>query len=108
MKEGLYKVTFTTPRGSGTGLVSIQGGKLRGGDLRDFYLGTYTENGNQVTAQVKTGLHTNTPGTFPVFGRDMVNISLTGTTSGDSVQVTGTAAEAPGLSFQATLRKIAD
>jgi hypothetical protein len=108
MKEGLYKVIFTTPLGSGIGLVSLQTGNLRGGDLRDFYVGSYAENGSQITAQVIRGLHTNAPGTSPVFGRDDVHISLRGTTSGDSAQVTGMATEAPGITFRALLTRIAD
>jgi hypothetical protein len=43
-----------------------------------------------------------------VFGIDRVNITLKGTANGDSAKMTGTAREAPGVSFQATLTKIAD
>lgn len=108
MRDGLYKVAFQTQLGAGAGVVVLQGGKLRGGDSRLYYTGSYTETGDQLTAQVVTELHTNAPGSGSVFGRDHANISLRGTTKGDSAQVTGTAAEAPGVSFQAVLTRIAD
>lgn len=55
-----------------------------------------------------TDRHSNTPGMVPVFGLDRVNISVTGTSSGDTAQLTGTAAEAPGVSFRATLTRLCD
>jgi hypothetical protein len=42
------------------------------------------------------------------FRADPAHISLAGTVNGDSAEMTGTAAEAPGISFRATLTKIAD
>ncbi len=108
MRDGLYKVAFQTQLGAGAGVVVLQGGRLRGSDSRIYYTGSYTEAGDQFTAQVATELHTNTPGLASVFGRDHTNISLRGTTKGDSAQMTGTAAEAPGVSFQAVLTRIAD
>jgi hypothetical protein len=73
----------------------------------------------QLVAAIKTvQLHTDTPGFGSIFGRDHANISLRGTTKGDSAQMTGTAAEqelslhqtrlAPGVSFQVVLTRIAD
>jgi hypothetical protein len=118
MRDGLYKVAFQTQLGAGAGVVVLQGGKLKGGDSRIYYTGSYTETGDQFTAQVATELHTDTPGFGSIFGRDHANISLRGTTKGDSAEMTGTAAEqelslhqtrlAPGVSFQVVLTRIAD
>jgi hypothetical protein len=106
MRDGLYKVDFRTQGGSGAGVVVLQGGKVRGGDSGLYYAGTFAENGDQITAQIATNRHT--VGIGSVFGRDRVNISLRGTAKGDTAQMTGTAAEAPGLNFQASLTRIAD
>jgi hypothetical protein len=71
-----------------------------------FYAGSYTENGNMVAAQVRSQRHT---WGFPsVFGIDAVNITLKGASNGDSVELTGTAAEAPGVQFRAVLTRISD
>jgi hypothetical protein len=107
MKDGLYKVQFHTQLGTGAGVVVLQGGKLRGGDSRNFYVGTYSENGSRVTAQVTTDTHTDMPGLRSVFGMDPVHLSLSGTVNSDSAEMTGTAAEAPGISFGAALTRIA-
>ena len=106
MKDGLYKVEFRTQGGSGSGVVVLQGGKVRGGDSGLYYAGTFAENGDQITAQVATNRHT--AGIGSVFGRDRVNISLKGTAKGESAQMTGTAVEAPGVTFQASMTRIAD
>jgi len=87
-------------------VVFLEGGRVRGGDSRIFYTGTYSENGGQFTAQIETDLHTNAPGMSSVLGRDRAHITLKGTTSGDSGQMTGTAIEAPGVVFQAVLTRI--
>lgn len=100
MRNGLYRVHFQTPRGGGAGVVALQDGKISGGDSRIYYTGTYSESGVQFTAQVKTDAHTPTPGMVSVFGVDRVNITLKGTSTGDSAQLTGTAAEAPGSVFK--------
>jgi len=108
MRDGLYKVQFDTQRGTGSGVVFLQGGKLRGGDSRTYYVGTYAENGRQFTARVTTDQHTDVPGMSSVFGVDRAHITLLGTSTVDSAEMTGTAAEAPGISFRARLMRIAD
>ena len=108
LKEGLYCVQFQTPRGAGAGVVVLEGGRIRGGDARIFYTGTYSENGDQFTAQVRTDAHTNTPNAGSVFGPDKLNISLRGTSSGNAATLSGNAAEAPSVGFHATLRRIGD
>ncbi|MHB8382989.1 MAG: hypothetical protein ACYDC3_11720 [Candidatus Binataceae bacterium] len=108
MKDGLYRVHFETQLGAGSGVVVLQAGKLRGGDSRTFYVGTYSENGSQFAAQVVTDKHSDTSGIFSVFGVDRAHITLTGTTSGDSTKMSGTATERPGIRFGATLTRISD
>jgi hypothetical protein len=108
MDDGLYKVEFQTPMGFGSGVVFLQGGKLRGGDAGLFYIGTFGQNGTEFTADVVTDRHTQYPGLLSVFGKDRVHIKLKGQSSGNTGQVQGTAVEAPGVTFTAKLSRIAD
>lgn len=108
MREGLYKVEFKTPLGTGAGLMVLVGGRLWGGDPMIAYVGTYVLSGDQFTAEVRTYKHSIVPGMSPVFGRDDVHLSLRGTSSGDTAQMTGTAREAPGLGFLARMMKLPD
>ena len=106
LSSGLYKVGFQTPIGAGAGVVYLSGGRMWGGDTAIYYVGTYTQAGNQLTASVTTDRHT--VGLNSVFGADRVHISLHGTTEGNAAMMQGTAVEAPGISFQAYLTKISD
>jgi len=103
MQSGLYKVQFQTPRGAGYGVVALDNGELRGGDSMMYYRGKYTENCNQFTAQVEAKQHSQVPGMSSIFGANNVTISIRGTTSGNSAQLTGNSPQAPGVQMQATL-----
>lgn len=103
MQDGLYKVQFQTPRGIGFGVVVLQNGQLRGGDSMMYYRGTYTQNADKFSAEVESNAHSHPPGMISVFGQDHVNISIAGTSSGNTAQLTGTSPQAPGVTLQATL-----
>jgi T3SS negative regulator,GrlR len=53
MLNGVYRVTFTGPQGSGKGIVVGKNKQLTGGDSGFVYRGTYEENGNQLTARIQ-------------------------------------------------------
>ena len=108
MREGLYRVQFQTQLGAGAGIVYARDGKLWGGDAGIFYVGTYQEDGDKFTAKVSIDRHTQHPGIASVFGVDKANITLTGSSSGGTITTTGTAAEVPGVQFQAILTHIRD
>jgi hypothetical protein len=108
MLEGLYKVEFKTPLGAGSGVVFAREGKMWGGDAGLFYTGSYTESGADVIATVSTDRHTAYPGTTSVFGRDQVQIKLSGKMNGDSGVFQGSSPQAPGVGFTAALRKISN
>jgi hypothetical protein len=105
MQDGLYKVHFRTPLGVGSGVVTLLGGKLRGGDSMICYTGTYTQNGNQFAAQVETDAHSPSPvaGMKSVFGPNKANISFLGMSNGNAAQLQGTSPQTPGVPMQATL-----
>lgn len=108
MRNGLYKVEFQTPLGAGAGVVVLRDGKIRGGDSAMFYVGDVSENGSDLTAEVEGKLHTDIPGMRSVFGVNHTHIKLKGKGSGNAATFTGTAKEAPSVSFQARLTKISD
>jgi hypothetical protein len=106
MRDGLYKVEFKTPLGAGSGVVHVQGGKLWGGDTGMFYVGSFTQSGDQISATVRTGRHT--ANSTSVFGQDRVEISLTGKASGDVADLIGQAPQAPNVRLSAVLTRISD
>jgi hypothetical protein len=106
MQNGLYKVAFKTPIGSGAGVVVIQNGSIRGGDSSMFYSGTYVERGAEFTATVVSKKHTSVVGIDSVFGKDTVTIALKGSSTDNSALLTGVAREAPGVSFEAKLTRV--
>jgi hypothetical protein len=97
MREGLYRVQFHTQLGtwSWRGFPSSrQAPRRRFAQLLRWH---YAQSGNRVTAEVTTDKHTEIPGLASVFGTDPARISLSGTVNGDSAEMTGTAAQAPGI-----------
>jgi T3SS negative regulator,GrlR len=108
MRDGLFKVDFRTPRGAGAGVVVIQNGHVRGGDSMMVYVGAISQHGDQFTSQIEAKVHSRPPKIHSVFGIDHVHIKLAGTTKGDAAQGTGTAAEAPSVSFQGSLTQLGD
>jgi hypothetical protein len=106
MQNGLYKVEFQTPLGAGAGVIVLRDGKIQGGDSAMYYVGDYSENGQDVTARVEGKMHTNMPGLSSVFGVNHTHIKLSGKTNGDTAVMQGTADEVPNVAFQAKLTKI--
>lgn len=107
LSNGLYVANFGTPLGGGAGVVTLSDGKLTGGDSMMSYVGTYTQDADQFSAQLVADKHTDVPGMESVFGSDHVNISITGHSGSDEAALTGASPQAPGITLQAHLRKIA-
>ena len=106
LRNGSYSVWFRTPRGEGTGVIALDDGKMIGGDTVIAYAGSYVVEGNTFTASIKTERHT--PGQASVFGIDRVDLTLTGKSTPTTASCTGTAKQAPGLTFEATLVRMDD
>ena len=106
LRDGFYGVKFKTPRGEGAGVVVLANGQMRGGDSALAYSGSFKQDGDTFNASVNTSRHAQ--GIQSVFGVDAVTITLSGKTVGDTATCTGTAAQAPGLTFQAVLTRISD
>ena len=106
MDNGLYKVAFKTPLGEGFGVVTLENGRLGGGDASMFYAGTYTQEADNFVAEVKIGTHTHIAGVQSVLGVAQGQIKLEGKSKGNAGTMTGSSPQAPGVPFTATLSKI--
>ncbi|MEO6783468.1 MAG: hypothetical protein ABI407_18465 [Bradyrhizobium sp.] len=102
--NGSYSAWFRTRQGEGTGVVELKDGKLIGDDTVIAYTGSYLEDGDRFTASIVTERHSE--GQPSVFGIDNVDITLTGKSTATLATCTGTAKQAPGLTFEATLVRI--
>lgn len=108
MQEGLYKVEFHTVHGTGTGVVYAIDGKLRGGNSAFAFIGSYTRKSDGIQVRVTTQRHNADPAFKPLFGTDMITLTLKGADNGSMVDFEGTALQLPGVHFKAILTRISD
>ena len=108
MQEGLYKVEFHTVHGTGTGVIYAVGGKLRGGNSAFAFIGNYADKGDDIHVKVTTQRHNADPAFRPLFGTNMITLTLKGADDGGMVDFEGTALQLPGVTFKATLTRISD
>jgi hypothetical protein len=108
LQEGLYKVEFHTVHGTGTGVIYAIGGKLRGGNSAFAFIGNYADKGDAIQVKVTTQRHNPDPAFRPLFGTDMITLTLKGADNGSMIDFEGTALQLPGVTFKATLTRIAD
>jgi T3SS negative regulator,GrlR len=108
LQEGLYKVEFHTIHGTGTGVIYAHGGKLRGGNSAFAFIGSYHDGDGGLSAKVSTERHNADPAFLPLFGTDMITLTLKGTSDGNMVDFEGSALQLPGVAFKATLTRICD
>jgi hypothetical protein len=108
LREGLYKVEFHTVHGTGTGVVYATAGKLRGGNSAFAFVGNYVDRDEGIQVKVSTQRHNADPAFRPLFGTDMITLTLRGIEHGDMVDFEGTALQLPGVAFKAILTRISD
>jgi hypothetical protein len=108
LREGLYKVEFHTVHGTGNGVIYATSGKLRGGNSGFAFIGSYSGTGNDILARVSTQRHNDDPAVRPLFGTDMITLTLRGKENGDIVDFEGIALQLPSIRFKAVLMRIAD
>jgi hypothetical protein len=106
LQNAKYSVWFKTPQSEGYGIVSLMDGNVSGGDSISEYTGTYVQDGDKFSATIAVRRHTK--GQPSVFGIDNVDISLSGKSTPTTASCSGTAKQAPGTTFQATLIRIVD
>ncbi|WP_199085978.1 hypothetical protein [Bosea sp. ASV33] len=108
IEPGTYKADFATALGIGSGIVVLAAGKARGGDSAMLYVGSYKEDGDAVSADLRVSRHTVTPTVTSVFGLDNVTAKFTGVSSGGTISLQGESPQAPGMPMRVTLYRVAD
>jgi hypothetical protein len=106
LRNGSYSAWFRTQQGEGTGVVVLNDGKISGGDNVSAYSGSYVVDGDKFTASLASRRHTQ--GQPSVFGIDNVDLTLTGKFTPTTASCTGTAKQAPDLTFEAALIRMGD
>ena len=106
LRNGTYSIWFKTPLGEGTGRLELADGKLAGGDTVISYTGSYAEDGDTFTATISTRRHAT--GQPSLFGIDTIDLTFAGQSKAKWVTCSGTAKQAPGLTFQAALIRVPD
>src|SRR4051794_1467491 len=101
LRDGQYAAWFRTSRGEGTGIVHLADGKISGGDCFITYGGAYQVDDDRFTAMLTTKRHAAGPAT--VFGLDEVEVKLVGKVNCTRACCAGSAEQAPGMIFEATL-----
>ena len=101
LRDGRYAAWFRTSHGEGTGIVDLADGRISGGDSIFTYSGRYEVDGDRFTAVLTTRKLAAGPPT--VFGIDEVEVKLAGRFHGRMASCSGTADQAPGVVFEATL-----
>ena len=108
MQDGLYKVEFHTVHGTGSGVIYATSGRLRGGNSAFAFIGKYSGAGDAIQVKVSTRRHNDDPAFKPLFGTDMITLTLRGRQNGSMVDFEGTALQLPGVTFTAILTRISD
>jgi hypothetical protein len=106
MVEGLYKATFETPFGKGSGVMYFKGGELYGGNTALSYVGKYDIQGTTLNADFRVRRHTNDMMTASVFGMDDINVIVEGVIDGDEITIDGAAIEVPDMQMRGKLELI--
>jgi hypothetical protein len=101
LANGKYSAWFRTPNGDGTAIVTLLDGTITGGDSFFEYSGSYEQNGDRLTATVRTRRVCDGPPS--VFGIDEVVLKLEGRCQGEMVACAGTAEQVPGVKVDVTL-----
>jgi hypothetical protein len=105
VRNGRYFAWFRTPQGEGAGIVVLSDGKLSGGDTVSDYTGAYVIEGDKFTASVAARRRTQGRS---VFGIDNVDLTVSGKSTPTMASCAGTAKQAPGVAFEATLIPMTD
>lgn len=106
MEEGLYGIRFTTGELQGSGVLLLEGGRLRGGDSRMYYVGRYSVNGTMFSADLHVRKHTEMPRLKTLFDTDAFSLSMHGNFGKEPAELIAVAPSRPGIELRATLFKL--
>jgi hypothetical protein len=106
IRDGHYSVWYKAAPGEGLGIVTLQDGRIVGGDTMVRYEGTYRREGDQFWASIKTKRWA--PGRLPIFQIDELDISLSGRSNARIPTASGSVQQVPSARFEIILVPIAD
>ena len=108
MKAGLYVVNFSSSFGNfGGGVVTIESGRIQGGDSGYLYLGTYQTKDTALSAQVTVKRHN--PNAQSIFGNlNEFDLSLHGSFTDNSFTANGSVSGRPMAKININAKKVAD
>lgn len=98
--EGLHKVEFGTPYGTGAGVIWLKDGNVHGGDSSMYYVGTYSVSGDKITGRFIVKKHTSGQS---VLGQDTSQVNFTGTITGTSAMLSGNPVGLPNVVLKVKL-----
>ena len=108
MDNGLYFMRVE-PAGGGKaengGILVLRNGRILGGDAFFYYVGQYSADGGTWKGEFATKQHTRSDLAVPVFGGKEVNVTFSGTYSGEGAEIQATS---QGSGYRVALRRIAD
>lgn len=107
LANGFYSITFGTPLGEAAGVITLDEGRLQGGDAIMFYLGSYAAEGSRISGNVRIARHATLRDLTSVFGVDEADIEFTGVISAEG-RIAGTAIspQAPGIEMVFAMRPL--
>ena len=73
-----------------------------------MFIGTHSGGDDGISVKVSTERHNADPTFKPLFGTDMITLTLRGKDSGSMLDFEGSALQLPGVAFKATLTRICD
>jgi hypothetical protein len=101
LSDGRYSAWFRIPDREGTGVVTLQNGRISGSDSSLAYDGSYVQNEAGFTASIVTRRHT--PGTPSIFGIDELDIELVGSAKANTASCKGIARQRPDVPLEIVL-----
>jgi len=104
LSDGHYSAWYRIPGREGTGILQLEGGRLSGRDVGISYFGSYVQNGNTFTAQIRTRRQGAGPPT--IFGIDELDIEVFGRSEGRTASCKGIVKQRPDVPFDVVLVRI--
>lgn len=92
--NGLYSIRISMDgedRRRASGIITLQDGTLIGGDSFFYYTGTFDAKGGRWRGELTTRQHTDAPGKNLLFGGREVSCGFSGSYTGKTATVEGTA-----------------
>jgi len=107
--QGLYKFTFVSERGTGSGVMfATEGGRMYGGDSNFCFSGNFSTTDGVIAVELQMSRHNHDPKLIAMFDLDHAVLRYTGMVQGEEVHFDGQSEDLPGVHFRTILTRIND